>query len=135
MFLLDTNICIYLFRHHPQSVIQKFEALSFGDVVISSITLAELEHGIEKDPMLRLQRRNALNKLLELLPVLDFDKKAAKAYGKLRANGQHLGRHRFDTLIAAHALSVSATLVTNNFKDFQGIEGIIVENWIGPENL
>jgi tRNA(fMet)-specific endonuclease VapC len=135
MFLLDTNICIYLFRHHPQSVIQRFEALSFGDVVISSITLAELEHGIEKDPEIRLQRRNALNRLLELLPVLDFDKKAARAYGKLRATSQHLGRHRFDTLIAAHALSVSATLVTNNSKDFKGIEELIIENWVSGENL
>jgi tRNA(fMet)-specific endonuclease VapC len=135
MFLLDTNICIYLFRHQPPSVIRRFESLSFGDVVISSITLAELEHGIEKDPLVRLQRRNSLNKLLELLPVLDFDKKAAEAYGKLRATGQHLGRHRFDTLIAAHALSVPAILVTNNSKDFKGIDGLNIENWASGENL
>lgn len=130
MYLLDTNICIYLFKHHPPEVAKRFDSLSFGDVCISSITLAELEHGVEIDPALRQSRRPALNRLLELLPVLDFDRSAARAYGRLRASGAHFGRHRFDTLIAAHALSLAAVLVTNNQKDFAGIAGLRVENWV-----
>jgi len=130
MFLLDTNICIYLFRHHPPEVAKRFDDLSFGDAVISSITLAELEHGVELDHALRPSRRNALNRLLELLPVLNFDRNAARAYGKLRAGGANLGRHRFDALIAAHALSIPAVLVTNNSKDFTGISGLRIENWV-----
>jgi tRNA(fMet)-specific endonuclease VapC len=130
MFLLDTNICIYLFKHQPPSVAKRFESLNFGDAVISAITLAELEHGVEIDPTLQQERRYALNRLLELLPVLDFDMKAAKAYGKLRARGEHVGRHRFDTLIAAHAISLSAILVTNNLKDFKGLRELKVETWV-----
>ena len=133
MFLLDTNICIYLFKHHPLVVAQKFESLNFGDAVISSITLAELEHGVESDPRMQPVRRYALNRLLESLPVLDFDQKAARAYGKLRSRGEHLRRHRFDTLIAAHAISVPAVLVTNNLKDFKGITGLLAENWVSGE--
>jgi tRNA(fMet)-specific endonuclease VapC len=88
---------------------------------------------VEQDPELKTARVNALNRLLELLLVLDFDKQAAKSYGKLRAGKIHLGRHRFDVLIAAHAIATDAILVTNNLKDFIGIHGLIVENWVTGE--
>jgi len=134
-YLLDTNICIYLMKHHPEAVAQRFESLEVGDVAISSITLAELEHGVEQDRALQPSRRNALDRLIELLPVLDFDKQAALAYGKLRSRQDHLGRHRFDVLIAAHAIAAGAVLVTNNTKDFQSINGLAVENWVTGETL
>lgn len=135
MFLLDTNICIYLFNHHPAEVAKRFDSLSYGDAVISSITLAELEHGVLRDFALRNARRHSLDGLLDMLPVLDFDRKAARAYGKLRAVGSNLGRHRFDTLIAAHAISAPAILVTNNLKDFKGIAGLRAENWVTGDSL
>jgi len=129
-YFLDTNICIYLFRHQPPSVARRFAELKVGDVVISSVTLAELEHGVEQDPHLAASRRKALDALLELIPVLDFDRRAARAYGRLRANSKHLGRHRFDTLIAAHAIAAGAVLVTNNAADFKGIRGLEIVNWV-----
>jgi tRNA(fMet)-specific endonuclease VapC len=130
MYLLDTNICIYLMKHRPETVAKRFDSLAVGDVAISSITLAELEHGVELDHVLQPARQNALNRLLELLLVLDFDRLAARAYGKLRTGKIHLGRHRFDVLIAAHAIAAGAVLVTNNTRDFKGIEGLAVENWV-----
>jgi tRNA(fMet)-specific endonuclease VapC len=133
MYLLDTNICIYLMQHHPEAVAKRFERLAVGDVAISSITLAELEHGVEQDRALQPARQNALNRLIELLTVLDFDRLAARAYGKLRSGKVHLGRHRFDVLIAAHAIAAGAVLVTNNTKDFKGIPGLVVENWVTGE--
>jgi tRNA(fMet)-specific endonuclease VapC len=133
MYLLDTNICIYLMKHRPETVARRFDRLATGDVAISSITLAELEHGVESDPALQPGRHHALKGLLELLVVLDFGKQEAKAYGKLRARKIHLGRHRFDVLIAAHAIAAGAILVTNNTKDFKGIDGLAVENWVTGE--
>jgi tRNA(fMet)-specific endonuclease VapC len=129
-YMLDTNICIHLFKQQPNSVAQKMADLKVGDVLISSITLSELEHGVEREPSLAVRRRNALEGLLELIPVLDFDRKAAQAYGKIRANGKHLGRHRFDTLIAAHAISIKSILVTNNTADFKGLRGLEIVNWV-----
>ena len=133
MYLLDTNICIYLMKHQPDAVVKRFENLAVGEVFISSITLAELEHGVEHDPKLQSARQKALDNMLELLPVLDFDKHAARAYGKLRSGNVLLGRHRFDVLIAAHALSAHAILVTNNTKDFRGLKGLAIENWVTGE--
>ena len=133
MYLLDTNICIYLMKNRPEAVAKRFESLAVGDVAISSITLAELEHGVEQDHALQPARQNALNRLLELLVVLDFDRLAARAYGKLRSGKIHLGRHRFDVLIAAHAVAAGAVWVTNNTKDFKGIAGLVVENWVTCE--
>lgn len=135
MYLLDTNICIYLMKHHPEAVAKRFESLAVGDVVISSITLAELEHGVEQDHALQPARQNALNRLLELLLVIDFDKPAARAYGILRSGKIHHGRHRFDVLIAAQAIAAGAVLVTNNTKDFKGIKGLAVENWVTGEKF
>jgi tRNA(fMet)-specific endonuclease VapC len=135
MYLLDTNICIYLMKHRPEAVAKRFEVLDASEVAISSITLAELEHGVEQDHALQPARRNALNRLIELLPVLDFDRQAARAYGKLRSGKIHLGRHRFDVLIAAQAIAADAVLVTNNAKNFKGIDGLVVENWVTGEKF
>jgi tRNA(fMet)-specific endonuclease VapC len=67
------------------------------------------------------------------LQLLDFDRLAARAYGKLRSGKVHLGRHSFDVLIAAHAIAAGAVLVTNNTKDFKGIAGLVVETWVTGE--
>ncbi|OGJ89689.1 MAG: hypothetical protein A2487_01165 [Candidatus Raymondbacteria bacterium RifOxyC12_full_50_8] len=134
-YLLDTNICIYLFKNQPASVAQKVSDLAIGDIVISSVTLAELEQGVERDPSLAPSRRKALDGMLEYIPVLDFNAKAAKAYGKLRSHSGHIGRHRFDALIAAHAISAGAILVTNNTADFKGIRGLEIVNWVTDTSI
>ena len=129
-FLLDTNICIYLMKHRSASVARHIESLRVGDVAISAITLAELEHGIGSDPGIAPKRREQLEKLLAFIPALDFDDAAARSYGELRSRAIHLGRNRFDTLIAAHAISRKLVLVTNNTKDFSDIDALVLENWV-----
>jgi tRNA(fMet)-specific endonuclease VapC len=130
-YLLDTNICIYLMRERPPEVAERFAALRIGDVVMSAVTCAELRHGVEC--CTGAQRRSAeraLARLLELVPVLPFDVRAAEAYGRLAAASPTRRRDALDRLIASHAISVEATLVTNDAKDFRSYPGLKVENWV-----
>lgn len=129
-YMLDTNICIHLIQKQPPHVVQKFAALQYGDVVISSITLAELRYGVERDSQMRTAAEAALNKLLYFLPVLPFEQQAAEQYGVLRALVRDRKRDALDRLIAAHALSQQLTLVTNNEADFKDYPLLTVENWI-----
>lgn len=113
--LLDTNICIYIIKKKPSQVLQKFNAYSVGDIGISSITVAELEFGVHKS---KFSERNqqALSMFLLPLTVVDFDAAAAHLYGIIRATLEKQGTPigSLDTLIAAHALSLQVTLITNN---------------------
>lgn len=129
IYMLDTNICIYIINNRPQQVRARFEGLRYGEVVVSSITGAELAFGVAKSGSAR--NRDALDKFLAPLEVLSFDSQAMHAYGALRAQlqagGQPIGA--LDTLIAAHALAVGATLVTNNLAEFARVPGLACENW------
>lgn len=129
-YMLDTNICIHLIQKQPPHVVQKFATLQYGDVVISSITLAELRYGVERDSQMRSAAEAALNNLLRFLPVLSFEQQAAEQYGVLRALVRDRKRDALDRLIAAHALSQQLTLVTNNEADFKDYPLLTVENWI-----
>ena len=129
-YMLDTNICIHLIQKQPPHVVQKFATLQYGDVVISSITLAELRYGVERDSQKRHVAEAALNNLLRFLPVLPFEEQAAMQYGVLRALVRDRKRDALDRLIAAHALSQQLTLVTNNEADFKDYPLLTVENWI-----
>ncbi|MBA9077985.1 tRNA(fMet)-specific endonuclease VapC [Rufibacter quisquiliarum] len=104
--------------------------MSLGSVGISAITLAELEFGIRKssNPDRNLE---ALNQFLVPLDIKDFHYNATVEYGKIRANLEKAGTPigPLDTLIAAHALSLNATLVTNNEKEFNRVTGLKIENW------
>ena len=128
-FMLDTNICIYLMKHQPPQVRARFNQCFVGDVVISAVTLAELEYGIACSGQSSKTNRLALEGLLEDIPVAPFDADAARAYGPLRA--EHPGRSRdaLDKLIASHAKALDVTLVTNNEADFSHF-GLVVENWV-----
>jgi len=106
--LLDTNMCIYLIKKKPPHVLERFNDYSVGEIGVSSITVAELRYGVEKSQR-PAQNRRALGQFLIPLVVADFDEPAAEAYGKvLEAQGKPIGA--LDTLIAAHALSLEATL-------------------------
>ena len=129
-YMLDTNICIHLIQKQPPQVIQKFSTLKYGDVVISSITLAELRYGVERDSQMRAGAEAALNGLLRFLPVLPFEENAASHYGVLRALVRDRKRDALDRLIAAHALSQQLILVTNNEADFKDYTLLSVENWV-----
>ncbi len=129
-YLLDTNICIYLMQHHPPEVAARFAELEYGDVVISSITLAELRYGVECRSENRVAIEHALEGLLADVPVMPFDEQAAVDYGILRAAVRDRQRDALDRLIAAHARSLSLTLATNNEADFKDYPGLRVENWV-----
>jgi tRNA(fMet)-specific endonuclease VapC len=128
--LLDTNICIYTIKQEPAWVKERFAALSFGDVGVSSITVAELQYGVQKS---RYPERNgqALQQFLLPLLIADFDDCAAEAYGAIRAALERQGTPigPMDMLIAAHALSLDVTLVTNNEREFSRVPGLRIVNW------
>ena len=129
-FMLDTNICIYLMKHQPPQVRARFAECFVGDVVISAITLAELEFGIACSGESQARNQAALDALLEDLLVAPFEARAARAYGPLRDANRERNKDALDKLIASHALSLGVTLVTNNEADFRGFSGLVVDNWI-----
>jgi tRNA(fMet)-specific endonuclease VapC len=130
-YMLDTNICIYMMRHQPPQVRARFAECFVGDVVISAITLAELEYGVAMSGEAQSHNQALLDSLLEDIPVAAFDAQAARAYGPLRAAHRERNKDALDKLIASHALALGVTLVTNNEADFRNFAGLVVENWIG----
>lgn len=128
--MLDTNICIYLIKKHPSSVLDRFAEFAVGDVGLSVITLAELEYGASKSRY-PAKNRAALELFISPLEVADFDRPATLSYGRVRAileeRGNPIGS--MDLLIAAHALSLGVKLVTNNVREFARVSGLRVENW------
>lgn len=128
--LLDTNICIYLIKQRPPSVLRRFASYRIGDIGISAITLAELEYGVSKSHHTK-RNREALEQFLSPLEVVPFGREATAAYGRIRANLEKKGRPigPMDLLIAAHALSLGTRLATNNVREFKRVSGLRVENW------
>lgn len=129
-FLLDTNICIYLIKKKPLQVFDRFKDLALGSVGISSITLAELQYGIKKSTQAD-KNQIALNSFLLPLEIFDFDAHAAEEYGRIRVElelkGTPIGP--LDTLIAAHAKALGSTLVTNNIREFERVNGLDIADW------
>jgi len=130
MYLLDTNICIYIINNKPPHVFEKFKEFQLGQLGISSITASELAFGVEKSGSER--NKQALNKFLAPLEILPYDEQAIWHYAELRHQLQSKGKviDSLDMLIAAHALALNAILVTNNVKEFKRVKGLIVENWV-----
>ena len=130
-YMLDTNICIYVIKHKPETVFQKLQNTNPEDVCISSVTYAELVHGVEKSAAVE-KNRLALSMLLANMEILDFDVDAADCYGKIRAalekKGTPIGP--LDMMIAAHAQSLGYTVVTNNVKEFSRVSALKIENWV-----
>lgn len=129
--MLDTNTCIALIKRKPVHALQKFSKYQVGDIGISAVTMAELRYGVSKS---RHQARNqaALNEFMLPLEVAPFDEQATVAYGALRAALEKQGAPiaPLDTMIAAHALSLGATLVTNNMREFKRVPNLTVVDWI-----
>jgi tRNA(fMet)-specific endonuclease VapC len=128
-YLLDTNICIYIINERPQHVLRRFLTEKIGDIGISSISAAELAYGIAKSGSEKNQQ--ALAKFLSPLEISSFGEDAFWQYGTLRALLESLGTPigSLDTLIAAHALALGATLVTNNTREFERVPNLHLENW------
>ncbi len=132
VYLLDTDTCIYCLNRAPgyERVLDRLDKLRYGDVLISAVTLAELEHGLAKRARPDRNRRLAAH-FLSRFETAPFDDAAARAYGILRASLERRGRPigPLDTLIAAHAVSLRAVLVTNNTREFWRIGGLHLQNW------
>lgn len=129
-YLLDTNICIYIIKRQPPQVLHRLAFLPQGSAVMSVVSYAELRAGLEMQTVNRAQDERVLALLTQRIPVLSFGELDAISFGVLRAAVRDRRRDTMDQLIAAHALSVGLTLVTNNEADFQGYPGLNVENWV-----
>lgn len=130
-FLLDTHVCIYIAKKHPQEVLEKFKHLAVGEVGMSIITYGEFFYGACKSHYAD-KSTQLLKELIKLIPVLDLPLDAGKYYGKSRQELERLGQTigNNDLWIAAHALSIDVILVSNNLKEFSRIPTLKLENWI-----
>ena len=130
LYFLDSNVCIYLMNRKPASYFERFDAITDADIVISSITLAELEFGVAHSTQIARNRTN-LNFLRSKIAVRKYHDGAALCYGQIRnylkRQGALIGGN--DMLIASHALAEGATLVTNNLSEFSRVPGLKVEDW------
>ena len=128
-YMLDTNMCIYLMKDQPEQVARRFAQCYVGEVVMSAITYAELGYGVTVARNSELERAN-LASLIEDIPVVAFDAPAGVAFGPIRlATRDHTTDH-LDKLIAAHAVALGVTVVTNNVKGFARYPGVTTENWL-----
>ena len=130
MILLDTNICIYIINAKPPAVLARFQQYRMGDIGLCSVVAAELAFGVAKSGSAR--NRQALEMFLAPLIILPFDAAAVWFYGDLRADLERRGTPigSLDTMIAAHALSQQALLVTNNSREFAVVPGLRLDNWV-----
>jgi tRNA(fMet)-specific endonuclease VapC len=133
IFMLDTNICICLLNRSTgyENILARIDGMAYDQVVISSLTLAELKYGIARS-FKKEANRIKLGYFLYQFECLPFDAEATSCYGDLRvyleSRGTPIGP--LETLIAAHALSLAATMVTNNVREFERVQGLAIENWI-----
>jgi tRNA(fMet)-specific endonuclease VapC len=128
--LLDTNICIYIIKRKPVTVLERFRAYQIGDIGISSITLSELRFGVAKSDY-RAKNAKALGEFITPLEIVPFGEEAAFAYGEIRAALEKAGTviGPMDMLIAAHAVALSVPLVTNNTREFERVSDLEVLDW------
>ena len=131
--MLGRDILVYVLNARPrhEAVLDRFDRVEPQDMVVSSITFAELRYGIEKSQRREANRR-ALDRVLRALNVLAFDSKAAETYGSVRAALEAAGTPigPLDTLIAAHALALNLTLVTSTLREFSKVRSLRVESWV-----
>lgn len=131
MYLLDTNICIYIINNNPRTVVDKIKTFEPDQIKISAISVAELEYGIAKSKY-RQKNRSALLDFLSAFSIIPFDDNDAEVFGLIRADlerrGQIIGS--YDMEIAAQAIAKNYTLVSNNTAEFERIPMLQLQNWI-----
>ena len=133
MYMLDTNMCIYIIKKKTQNVLAKLKKKRKSGLCISSITLAELEFGnANADSLYKERNKAALLEFLVIMEIKHFDENAAKEYGTIKKDlkDRNCLIGPLDMLIGAHAKSLNLTLVTNNTKEFERIQNLKMENWI-----
>ena len=130
-YLLDTNICIYIAKGQPLAVRHRFEQHAVQELAMSTITVGELRFGAEKSQA-RSRALATIDQLVQMIQPCPLPMQAAEHYGYIRAALQQLGQPigNNDLWLAAHALAEGWTLVTNNTREFAGVPGLHVENWV-----
>jgi tRNA(fMet)-specific endonuclease VapC len=131
MWMLDTNICSYILRRRPLSVKARFDEVGADQLGLSSIVLAELYFGAARHPQGE-RIRAEIDDFAARLMILPWDESAADRYGELRAHLERQGTPigNMDLMIAAHALSLGAVLISNNTRHFEKVPGLTLENWV-----
>ena len=130
LYMLDTNICSYIIRNKPQSIKAKLQEVEQNHTVaLSSIVVSELLYGATKKDSPKLMR--IVSAFIDNFIIYDYSKVSAQSYANIRTDlekkGQIIGAN--DLLIASHALSLGAVLVTNNTREFKRVEKLILEDW------
>ncbi len=131
MYMLDTNICIYVINKRPLELLDKFNSIPEMNLSISVITYAELQYGIERSSSKKMNQW-IVDDFVSRLTVLSWDREAAKQYAVIRASLEKKGTPigNMDFMIAAHAISNKYTLVSNNLREFKRIQNLKYENWV-----
>jgi len=130
LYMLDTNICSYIIRNRPQSIKEKLQEVEENHTVaLSSIVVSELLYGATKKDSPKLMK--IVSAFIDNFIVYDYSKISAQSYGNIRTDlekkGKIIGAN--DLLIVSHALSLGAVLVTNNTREFERVEGLVLEDW------
>ncbi|PJZ50055.1 type II toxin-antitoxin system tRNA(fMet)-specific endonuclease VapC [Leptospira saintgironsiae] len=130
MYLLDTNICIFIIKKKNQKILDKLKKNMNKGLFISSLTLAELEFGIENSEY-KEKNRVSLIEFLSIFEILPFEQSDARAFGIIRADLKKTGNliGSIDILLAAQSLSRNLIFVTNNTKEFNRVKDLKVEDW------
>jgi tRNA(fMet)-specific endonuclease VapC len=130
-YLLDTNICIYISRRKPAGVLSRLQNLKPEDVGMSIVTYLELVYGAWKSERVEANLAR-IDQFRDLIPVQPLDAGVAEHYGRVRTELERAGTPigAYDLMIAAHAMSLGLTLVTNNVREFRRVRGLRVENWV-----
>ncbi len=130
-YMLDTDMCSYIIKERPERVHQRFRKLAMEQLCISVVTYAELIYGVERSSSKRVNRP-VIEDFVRHLDVMDWDTEAADQYGVIRTDLEGAGTPigAMDMMIAAHAKSLKAVLVTNNQKHFMKVKGLKIENWV-----
>ncbi|HDY82595.1 MAG TPA: type II toxin-antitoxin system VapC family toxin [Halieaceae bacterium] len=129
-YMLDTDMCSFIIKEHPQRVRQRFQTLAMEQLCVSVVTYAELIYGVERSSSRRVNRP-VIEDFVRHLDVMDWDAGAADQYGVIRTELEAAGTliGAMDMMIAAHAKSIKAVLVTNNQKHFTKVKGLKIDNW------
>lgn len=131
LYMLDTDTCAFILRRSSQALLDRIQKVPLEQQVMSMVTLAELLYGVQISSR-KKENRAAVDALARHLTVVDWSRDAAEHYADIRAvlknKGQLIGSN--DLMIAAHARSLGAIVVTNNVKDFRRVKGLKHENWM-----
>jgi tRNA(fMet)-specific endonuclease VapC len=131
MYLLDTNICVYIINRYPQRIIEKIDGMNFSDIKIPAIVMAELEYGASKSKK-RETNRELILEFVSCFDILNFNARDAEIFGTIRADMEERGEFMdpCDMMIAAQAVSRDYHLVTSNIEEFKRIKSLKIANWV-----